>query len=211
MIAPASFDLSNESEYDIFAYFRDVYSTPNLHEVGIVSIYASSTMDGSYEYYNRTNASILISEPDGGRWVSGDSPNQSITIDFHKNSVDLIGYFFLTNLDVRFINSWDVYGILGNKMYLLDRRVDSPLCTTNGQSCAVFNNLKFRNKRPGNFHKFKIVHTGTDSGGTNIFSLSNIQFYGSVNSYFTLNTCGFQQPFNLMQTIKFFIIFLFEE
>ena len=206
MIAPASFDLSNQtSSYDIFAYFREVYNTKNLHESEIVSIYASTTFPPGDS--NRTNASILISEPDGGRWVSEIKPNQFITIDFHQNSVDLIGYFFLTNIGARFINSWDVYGVYNNKMYLLDRRVNTPLCSPSSSSCQVFNNLTFRSNRSGNFHKFRIVHTSTDSNDENIFSLSNIRFYGAVNSYFLFQTCGIQSYVSLMRSFKFFIIF----
>ena len=203
MISPASFDLANETGYDIFKYFREEYSAANLDERGIVSITASSTSTPGPN--NRTNASILISEPDGKRWSSWIGKNQYLLIDFHKNSIDLIGYSFLTNLGVRFINSWDVYGVVGKKLYLLDRKVDTPLCSGTC-NCNIFSNLKFRTQKPGNFHKFLILHTKPDSHDEDIFSLSNIRFYGAVNSYFIFQTSKFRQE--LKSSLNFFLIFL---
>ena len=203
MITPASFDLANETEYDIFKYFREKYSVPNLNDKGIVTITASTTE--ALGDNNRTNASILISEPDGGRWVSYGRKNQYLLIDFHKNSIDLIGYSFLTNIGVRFINSWDVYGVVGKKLYLLDRKVDTPLCSGT-MNCEFFYNFKFRTQKPVNFHKFLILHTKPDSHDENRFSLSNIRFYGAVNSYFLFQTSKLRQE--LKGFLNFFLIFL---
>ena len=209
MIAPASFELLNKTNYDIFRYFREGYSVTNLHEEGIVTITASSTVDPSGEM-NRTNASILISEANGGRWVSTSQNTRYLIIDFHKNSVDLIGYFFLTNVGVRFIDSWEIYGVFGNKYYLLDQRVETPLCTTENGNCKEFNNLFFRTQRSGNFHKFIIVNKKPDSYGEYIFSLSNIQFYGAVNSYFIFNTYGITYQMSFLRCLRYFIVFFSE-
>ena len=181
MIPPASFELSNSTGNDIFQYFRDYYNVSNPHEAGIININASSTTPPGG--YNRSTVDILISTPGKGRWASLDIENSSITIDFLKNSVNLVGYTFSTSHDVRFINSWDIYGIYKDQMYLLDSRRNTPLCSNSDDffQCIEDDEKSFIVNTPGFFQKFRIVHIGQDSLSSFYFSLSQIKFYGSVN------------------------------
>ena len=185
MIPSASFEVRNGTGYDIFQYFSDFYKEDNLIAAGKIVINASSTYP--IGEYDRETVDTLISTPGQGRWVSYDVPNSSITIDFLKNKFNLASYTLFTPKKARFINSWDIYGIFKNRMYLLDSRRNSDLCYPNpGNSslCPNDDEKSFIVKNPGCFHKFRIVHVGRDSLSSFHFSLSGIKFYGSINPIF---------------------------
>ena len=189
MIPAASFELSNGTGYDIFQYFCQYYDVENPHTAGKIFINASSTLTtGELE---RETVDTLISTPGQGRWVSESIENSSITIDFLKNKVNLVGYTFATSKSRRFIKSWDIYGINKDRMYLLDSRRNSPLCSDLNDledGCNKDEEKSFTVETPGCFQKFRIVHIGRDSGETFFFSLTEIKFYGSVNPLFQCPT-----------------------
>ena len=188
MIPATSFELSNGTGYDVFQFYCEYFHVSNPHTEGKLSITASSTFQiGELE---RETVDTLISTPGEGRWVSESIENSSITIDFFKNKLNLVGYTFSTSNGYRFIKSWDIYGIYHNKMYLLDSRRDSPLCTESNSAnrCITNSEKSFIVKNPGCFSKFHIVHIGLDSELTHYFSLSGIKFYGSLNPIFQCPT-----------------------
>ena len=201
LIRPASFDLANyTSGEDIFSYYRQVYHTDNPHEKGVISIIASSTLSNITA--QRDDVSVLISTPNGKRWVSEAETNPSITIDFKSNRVDLIGYRFTTHLGFRYISAWDLFGIEGSQTILLDSRRDSPLCSPfENKTCKEPNQNIFRAQRPGSFHVFKFVHRGLDSNGDKFFSLTSIEFYGAVNSFLNIRSCRATKYIRLFETL----------
>ena len=207
MIPSKSFDVGNGENHDIFWYFRDFYNTKNPHESHLITISASSTSGGSE--YNKSDVSVLISETDNKRWVSEHFPNQSFTINFHKNYVHLIAYALKTQEKKRYINSWDVFGITqGNKSILLDKVINKPLCNNESASCDKETIVPFRCQHPGLFNKFKFVHTGLDSNNELFFSLSQVRFFGSVNGYFEYKTYSHSPLLTSYSVLYVFIFYL---
>ena len=177
LIPPRSIE-ANETEEDIFSYFRSYFKVNNPHEAGIITIKASSTYPLGASY--RSDVSSLIREDDGTRWVSEEEKNASFTISFHSNYVALSSYSITSRAGYRHIKSWDVFGIVNNKRYLIDRRTNEPICED--EYCALNTTRLFSCQYPGFFNKFMFVHTGLDSLNSSIFSMSTLKFYGIVTS-----------------------------
>ena len=177
LIPPRSIE-ANETEEDIFSYFRSYFNISNPHESGIITIKASSTYPLGSDY--RSDVSVLIKEFEGARWLSTEEENQSFTINFHSNYVALSSYSITSRAGYRYIKSWDAFGMVNNKRYLIDRRTNEPICE--GEYCALNATRSFSCQYPGFFNKFMFVHTGLDSLNSSIFSMSTLKFYGVVTS-----------------------------
>ena len=206
MIPPASFDVGDGNTTDIFAYYRKYYNTSNPHMAGVITITASSTLYGPEN--DRANVSTLISEPDGTRWVSKlDDKDPFFKIDFHRSVVDLQAYSIETSGNYRYIKTWNLYGLIGSRMVLIDSKTNATLCETTlqGRNCIRDTITPFRVEKPGLFHAFKFVHTGLDSNNERHLSMSRIRFYGTVNTYFHCRTLRTEKIINM----SFFVIFLF--
>ena len=192
MIPAASFDILNETGYDIFSYFREYHNVENPHKAGKIIITAYSTFYPLGEY-QRTTVDTLISDPGFGRWVSTHEENTYFTIDFLSNRINLVAYSLFTSQSQRFISNWDLYGIYKDQLYLLDERRNSPLCsapsTITPGYCSIDDHVDFRIKQPGCFRKFRLIHRGLDSLNNKYLSLTSIKFYGSVNPLFKYPTC----------------------
>ena len=179
---------NTNTSYDIFAYIREYFNVDNPHEANILHISASSTLNDSGDGFKRSDVSVLISKPDGLRWVSSKAYNQYFIINMKNNKIDLTSYSIESF--VRHINTWDVYGIRNGKEYLIDRRVNEPICS-GGESYCIGTSIKtFICQNPGVFNKFKFIHRGLDSYKEKYFSMSRVMFYGIINpnaEYISLN------------------------
>ena len=92
-----------------------------------------------------------------------------------------------TSYPSRFISSWDLFGIYKERLYLLDKRRNSPLCSYSNDMglCKQNDSKSFRVQHPGYFQKFRFVHVGVDSMNQNIFSRENQSVVEKIE--FTLN------------------------
>ena len=186
MIPPSSFDLLDGNSSDIFSYFREYYHTDNPHDSGFITINASSTTLDLEEEKEQNNVSILISTPGEDRWVSQQGGDQYFTINFHRNSVDLLGYSIETSSGYRYIKSWDLYGIINTKLVLIDHQRDQITCpnhSTLGSVCKQDAIAQYRCSNPGVFHKFKFVLAGNDSMNEAYLSMTRLRFFGTLNPY----------------------------
>ena len=173
---------------DIFGYFRQFYGSSSPHDDGLITLFSPGTYFSSngQEEYLQANISTLISTPDNFRWISTlDDPY--FTIDFHSTQISLLYYTFETHQNVRYIKEWAVYGLKGNKEYIIDQRNTEPLCN---YGCTSYTTKTFKCQNPGTFTKFKIISTGPDSSSEVRMSLSAIQFFGFVSAQlpFTFNS-----------------------
>ena len=182
---------NTESEYDIFTCIRQYFNVDNPHESNILHISASSTY-AIDELNKRSNVSVLIRKPDGMRWVSYPSENQYFIINMKNNKIDLTSYS-IESIKGRHINTWDVYGIRNGKEYLIDRRINEPICS-GGESYCIGTQIKtFVCQYPGTFNKFKFIHRGLDSYKEKYFSMSRVMFYGIINPNIDNISCGNNQ------------------
>ena len=186
MIPSANIPISSNLKDDIFSYMRNYYQTTDLNESDLVEIVASSTILTGND--SQAPASTLISGIDGKRWVSYYEEKANFTIDFHSNFVDLRYYSIENNKSFRFINSWDLYGINYKEEILIDRQQNNPICDTELETCQENTIKTFKCQHPNLFHSFKMVHTSTDSMDENLFSMTKIRFYGSINAIYQCYT-----------------------
>ena len=110
---------------DIFSYFRSYYKVSSPHDAGLISIIASSTT--LKDVNNQSDVSCLLSDSKNERWVSQEEINASFSIDFYQNRVNLLSYSIQTEA-LRYIKSWDLFGIDQYRCVLLDRRKNEPIC-----------------------------------------------------------------------------------
>lgn len=174
---PQKFIETNETGEDVFSYFRSYYNVSNPHTSGIITITATSTYPpGEHE---RSDVSTLIREDDGMRWVSGYEENPSFTINFHNNYVDLISYTIISSENIRYIKNWDIFGVSHGKKILIDRRINESFCPESTCSQRIVET--YTCQYPGLFNKFIFLHTGPDSLGESLLSMSALKFYGIVS------------------------------
>ena len=178
---------NNNSSPDIFSYYRKKYHTSNPHETGQITVEASSQGSG---VNNQSHVSTIISDDNYGRFVSLSEENANLTITFNNKYFSLISYSIETHQLWRFINTWDLYGIKDNQLYLLDRRVDSPVCKTppDDNYCLEDNNESFFAQNGGVFNKFIMILRDTDSYGQYFLSMNKLYFYGSLYRYVLCKT-----------------------
>ena len=184
---------NTNTSYDIFSYIREYFNVDNPHEAKILHISASSTVNDSGDGSKRGDVSVLIRKPDGFRWVSSYTDNQYFIIYMKNNRIDLTSYSIETEINQRYINTWDVYGIRNGNEYLIDRRVNEPICS-GGESYCIGTSIKtFVCQYPGTFNKFKFIHRGLDSYKEKYFSMSRVMFYGIINPNIDNISCGHNQ------------------